>query len=205
MLSDARIPVVCVDRRMDTLECDTVVADNIAGARNAVSHLIQLGHRRIGYVGGMPIVSSSRERRIGYEAALREHGIPIEADLIREGTRSKEQGRALTHALMNLDNPPTALLAGNNLMTLGVMATLRELQIKIPEQVALVGYDDLPWDLALALNPPPTTVRQPTYNLGCQSIKLLLSRIEEPQRPPLLVVLQPELKIRASCGNYLTP
>lgn len=204
MLHEAGIPVVCVDRRMDALECDTVVADNTTGAQNAVSHLIRLGHRRIGYVGGMPIISSSRERRIGYETALQEHGIPIEAELICEGTRSKEQGRALTRALMNLKHPPTALLTGNNLMTLGVMATLRELQIAIPEEVALVGYDDLPWNLALALDPPPTTVRQPTYELGCRATQLLLSRIEEPQRPPSLVVLQPELRVRASCGSYVT-
>lgn len=204
MLHEAGIPVVCVDRRMDTLECDTVVTDNIAGAKKAVTHLIQLGHRRIGYIGGMPIVSSSRERRMGYETALQEHGIPIDPDLICEGTRSKEQGRTLTHALMDISHPPTALLAGNNLMTLGVMATLRERQITIPEQVALVGYDDLPWNLALALNPPPTTVRQPTYQIGCRATRLLLSRIEEPQRPPTLVVLQPELKIRASCGSYIT-
>jgi LacI family transcriptional regulator/LacI family repressor for deo operon, udp, cdd, tsx, nupC, and nupG len=197
-LLDSGIAVVCVDRRLPDARVDTILSDNRQGAYEAVSHLIDLGHERIGFIGGIPHISTLTERREGYEQALRDHGLPVTPCLIREGDVRREQGKVFTEELLALDPPPTALFTGNNLTTLGALAALNERGVAVPAEMALVGYDDVPWPTAL--NPPPTVVDQPGYEMGRRAAEILLERLQAPDRSPTTVTLQPKLIVRYSCG-----
>lgn len=197
-LVQSDIAVVCVDRRIDDVRVDTILSDNQKGAYEAVTHLIELGHERIGFIGGVPYISTLTERRQGYEQALRDHGLHVDEALIKEGTSRSERGRHFTKELLALDRPPTALFTGNNLTTLGALSTLNTQGIKVPEEMALVGYDDVPW--AMALNPPPTVMTQPGYEMGSRAAELLFERLDAPDRSPTVVTLQPKLTVRVSCG-----
>ncbi len=198
-LVGSSIPVVCVDRRIKKIPFDTIVSDNRQGAYEGVSLLIEQGHRRVGFVGGIPNISTSKERHKGYRDALVEHGMRPDPSLVRKGNSRQESGRRLTSELLNLAEPPTALFTGNNLMTLGAFTAIHERGLEIPKDIAIVGYDDVPW--ALALNPPPTVVSQPGYEMGRRAAEMLLRRIAEPDRSPTLVTLQPKLIVRESCGS----
>ncbi len=198
-LIERGIPVVYVDRRMKKIRFDTVVSSNEQGAYEAVSLLIRRGHQRIGLIGGIPNISTSKERRQGYEHALVEHGLALDPALIREGDSRHESGYQIARELLQQPHPPTALFTGNNLMTLGALAAIHSLGLRIPDDVAIVGYDDMSW--ALALNPPLTVVSQPGYEIGRRAAELMLQRIAEPNRSPTLVTLQPRLVVRRSCGS----
>lgn len=190
------IPVVCVDRSHAKVKTDLVEVDNYQGALEAVRHLIGKGHKSIALIEGRTQVSTSRERRRGYLDALAAGGIAPRKDLMRAGDFKQESGRILANELLDLRKPPTALFVCNNLMTVGALAALHQRGVRVPAEVALVGFDDLPW--AEALDPPPTVVRQPAYDVGRQAMELLLKRIMEPNRPPVTVRLLPELVIRKS-------
>ena len=190
------MPVVCVDRSLAKVKTDLVEVDNYRGAFDAASHLIEKGHRNIGMIEGRTHVSTSRERRRGYLDALAEAGIPVRKDLIRAGDFRQESGRLLAGELLDLRKPPTALFVFNNLMTVGALAAVHQRGLKVPKDVAIVGFDDLPW--AESLDPPLTVVRQPAYDVGRQAMEMLLKRIMEPARPPVTVRLLPELVIRRS-------
>ena len=202
-LVDSDIAVVCVDRRMEDTRVDTILSQNKKGAYEAVNHLIQLGHERIAFIGGIPRISTSADRRAGYEKALHDQGLPVEPVLIKEGDSRRERGQYLTEELLDLDRPPTAIFTGNNLTTLGALSALNRRGLKVPEDMALVGYDDVPW--AMALNPPPTVVEQPGYEMGSRAAELLLQRLNAPDRSPTVVTLQPKLTVRESCGASDTP
>src|SRR5687767_4675653 len=190
------IPVVCVDRSHAKVKTDLVEVDNYQGALEAVRHLVEKGHKSIALIEGRTQVSTSRERRRGYRDALAAGGIVPRKELMRAGDFKQESGRILTNELLDLRKPPTALFVCNNLMTVGALAALHQRGVRVPAEVALVGFDDLPW--AEALDPPPTVVRQPAYDVGRQAMELLLKRIMEPNRPPVTVRLRPELVIRKS-------
>lgn len=190
------LPVVCVDRSLAKVQTDLVEVDNHRGAFAAVNHLIEKGHRSIGLIEGRSEVSTSRERRRGYLDALAAHGITARKELMRSGDFKQESGRVLANELFDLRKPPTALFVCNNLMTVGALAALHHRGLRVPHDVAVVGFDDLPW--AEALDPPPTVVRQPAYEVGRQAMELLLKRIMEPARPAVTVRLLPELVIRRS-------
>jgi DNA-binding LacI/PurR family transcriptional regulator len=198
-LVDDGIPVVCVDRRLRRTVVDTVTIDNETGARDATEHLVSLGHRRIGFVVGLPELSTSEERRRGYRMALDAAGIPVEPELVREGDSRQASGRRLAAELLELSDPPTALVVGNGLMTLGALEAIRASGRTIPDDVALIGYDDMPG--ALAFDPPLSVVRQPAHEMGRRALELLLDRIAHADRAPQLVMLQPRLVVRGSCGG----
>lgn len=197
-LQAASLPVVTLDRAAPGLSADHVTVTNQEGARGAVHHLISLGHRRIGYVGGPPDLNVARERLAGYEQALHEAGLAADPSLVRAGDFKQAGGLAAAQALLDLSPPPTAIFIANNLMTLGAYQALHERRLHIPEQVAVVGFDDMPW--ATALRPPLTAVAQPTFELGATAARLLLARLRDPQRPFRRVVLETQLVIRGSCG-----
>jgi LacI family transcriptional regulator/LacI family repressor for deo operon, udp, cdd, tsx, nupC, and nupG len=197
-LLETDIAVVCVDRRLQGSRVDTIVSDNRQGAYEAVSHLIGLGHERIGFIGGVPRISTSTERREGYEQALRAHDLTVDSALIKEGDSRRERAEALTKELLDLTPRPTALFTCNNLTTLGALSAINSRGLQVPGDVALVGYDDIPW--AMALNPPPTVIDQPGYEMGRRAAEILLGRLAEPDRSPTTVTLQPTLVVRASCG-----
>jgi DNA-binding LacI/PurR family transcriptional regulator len=190
------MPIVCVDRSLSKVKTDLVEVDNYQGAFDAVVHLLDKGHKSIGLIEGRSEVSTSRERRRGYVDALATRGIEPRKELMRAGDFKQESGRVLTNELLALKKRPSALFVCNNLMTVGALSALHQRGIRVPQEVAVVGFDDLPW--AEALDPPPTVVRQPAYEVGKQAMELLLRRIIEPTRLPVTVRLLPELVVRRS-------
>jgi LacI family transcriptional regulator len=198
-LLNGHIPVVALDRLLSTRQLDTVLADNVAGAKIAVAHLLALGHRRVGAIIGDQRITSSLERQDGYEQALADFGLPVEAELIRKvDLRHMDDSRRQTHELLALPDRPTALFTGNALITLGTLTAIHEAGLRIPEDVALVSFDDVPW--GQLLNPPLTAVSQPTYQLGKTAAELLVARIANPTGPTTLVRLPLTLIVRESCG-----
>jgi DNA-binding LacI/PurR family transcriptional regulator len=197
-LQAAGVPIVTLDRAAPGLSADYVTVTNQEGARGAVHHLIALGHRGIAYAGGPPDLNVARERLAGYEQALHEAGLTVDRSRVCPGDFQQAGGLTAAKTLLDLSPPPTAIFVANNLMTLGVYQALHERGLQIPEQVAVVGFDDMPW--ATALRPPLTAVAQPTFELGATAARLLLARLRDPQRPFRRVVLETQLVIRGSCG-----
>lgn len=190
------LPIVCVDRSLAKVKTDLVDVDNYQGARDAVRHLLDRGHKHIALIEGRAQVSTSRERRRGYLDALAERGIAPRPEFMRAGDFKQESGRVLALELLALKRRPTALFVCNNLMTVGALSALHQRGLRVPQDMALVGFDDLPW--AEALDPPPTVVRQPAYEVGRRAMELLLKRVLEPARPIVTVRLLPELVVRRS-------
>jgi DNA-binding LacI/PurR family transcriptional regulator len=201
-LADTDIPIVAIDRECKDLPIDSVLLDNVSASRQATECLVKLGHRRIGYIGGPLHISTSQDRLKGYRDVLTALDIPIEDDLIVNGQYRQEGGRLAMEELLNLVEPPTALLIANNLMTLGALETIYQHDIKIPEDLALVAFDDTPWNIALKT--PLTVIAQPTYQLGELATKLLLERIKNPDQPKQKKLLKGELIIRDSCGSKIS-
>ncbi|NLF76153.1 MAG: LacI family transcriptional regulator [Chloroflexi bacterium] len=202
-LERAGIPVILLDRRTDPYETDAVTIDNVAGAYLAVKHLIDLGYERIGMIGGSPHLTTGRERYEGYRKALSTAGLKVDERLIKVGDFKIDSGYHLMLELIAAPQPPRAVFVANNLMTLGALRALRERAVRVPDTMALVGFDDMPW--ASELCPPLTTISQPTYELGQETVQLLVRRLANPDAPVRTVTLQPRLVIRESCGVTLQP
>lgn len=203
-LVDDGFPVVCIDRPSPGSPCDAVLVDNVGGARAAVQHLIRLGHRRVGVISGLAPVGTSSERLDGYREALRDHGIPEDPALVREGNSRLDGGYRRVLELLDLPAPPTAVFTTNNLMTLGALGALQARGVRVPDDVAVVGFDDFEW--AVVLRPRLTTVAQPTYEIGETAARLLLDRVErKSDGAPRRVVLPTRLLVRESCGADSQP
>src|SRR5699024_3533979 len=194
-------PVVCVDRKLNTddIRVDNVTVNNRQGAYRATERLIKLGHQRIAIINGLKGLSTTTERFEGYREALEDYGIPLDDELIRYADSREKGGIKSTKELLALKERFTAIFSTNNLMTLGCLEELNAQGITIPKEIALIGFDDMPW--SKALNPPLTAVRQPGYELGISAAELLLKRLSSPLRSTSDVVLHPELVVRQSCGK----
>lgn len=192
-------PMVMVDRQFKDLNMDTVSINNEAGGYQATQRLIQNGHKRIGIVCGIKGLSNTEDRLEGYRKALTDTGIPISKELITYGNYIESGGRKAMDKLLALDNPPTAVFSTNNLMTLGCIKEINKRKISIPDEIALIGFDDSTW--AEALIPPLTTVKQPGYELGVNAAELLIKRLNNGETSRMNVVLNPELVVRESCGH----
>ncbi|MEB0077688.1 LacI family DNA-binding transcriptional regulator [Pseudomonas sp. CCI3.2] len=191
------IPTVLVDR-LAAKGFDQVGVENKRSSQALVAHLIEHGHRRIACVAGRRGFSTTEERIDGYRAALSAAGLPFDPALLVNGESSSEPARLATGHLLALASPPTAIMAANNMMTIGAMHALRDAGIGVPEQMALVGFDDFDW--ADFFVPRLTVVAQPVEALGARAVKLLLKRIESPEGKRQTVRLPPTLRIRNSCG-----
>lgn len=191
-------PMVTVDRRIKNLNVDSVSINNEAGGYQATQRLIQNGHSRIGIICGIRGLSNTEERLEGYRKALKEAGIPLSDELITFGNYLESGGREAMIRLMALEDSPTAVFSTNNLMTLGCIKELYKRNITIPDEMALVGFDDSTW--AEALIPPLTTVKQPGYELGVNAAELLIKRLNNKDTSKMNIVLNSELVVRESCG-----
>ena len=201
MLSPVRAsgtPIVLVDREIEGFEADTVIVDNVRGAKMAINHLISAGCERIAILAGPENLTPGRERLQGYYAAFNEANVRVVPELVKMGTFKLDSGYQLTHELMNAPNAPDAIFASNSLMALGCLRALHERGIRIPDEVALISFDDMPW--AEDLNPPLSVVAQPSYELGQEALELLLYRMKYPEASNRKVILQPHLIIRKSSG-----
>jgi DNA-binding LacI/PurR family transcriptional regulator len=198
----AKTAVVLLDRVLPGLPAPAVTLDNVDAARIATRHLVSLGHRRIGMVAPRHALSSATERIAGYRMELEVSGIPYDPELIADGRSLLEEARVAAGALLDLPERPTALIVGNNLMTLGAVAAIEARGLRIPEDIAIVGFDDAIW--ADVLHPRLTTIAQPTYELGRTAADLLLRRIETPDSlVPLRTAMSGRLLVRESCGAAL--
>ena len=195
-LAEDGIPLVLIDRVLDGLAADAVLTNNIDSARQAVEHLIASGHRRIGCVLGLSHTTTAMERRLGYEQALTRSGLVFDPALIQPGYFTVEGGHQAMRALLDLPQPPTAVFVVNNLMVLGAFQAIHECGLSIPGDVAVIGFDEMPW--AISLQPPLTVIAQPAREIGVTAARALLQRIREPQLPPARVVLENRLIVRGS-------
>jgi LacI family transcriptional regulator len=191
-------PVVLIDRFVEGAALDQVGSENEAPTRELVAHLIEIGHRRIGMVVGIAGLSTTAERVRGYRAALRSAGLEPDPVLIAGGGSHADRAREATDLLLGLDDPPTALVSGNNHMTIGVLRALKARGLRVPEDIALVAFDDFEWADLFA--PRLTVVAQPTKRLGERGVELLLSRLEEPGLEPRTERLGAGFVHRDSCG-----
>jgi LacI family transcriptional regulator len=196
-LSQHRFPHVLIDHRGVDEETPAVAAANRQGAHTATEYLIELGHRRIGFITGAMDQMCAQDRLEGYTAALAEHGIAFDQELVYEGNFFQPPGYAGASALLELPNAPTAIFASNDISAFGVMEAVREHNLRIPEDISVVGFDDIPQ--AAHVHPPLTTVRQPLEEMGRIATRMLLEYIEDPQRPIERVELPTELVLRQSC------
>lgn len=193
---DHDIPVVAIDRRLMSSKVDTVVVDNVEGARYGTAHLIQLGKRRVACITGSLQTTTGVERLEGYRVALEDDGLEIDDQLVRVADFKEAGGYAATLDLLRSPKPPDAIFVANNLMTLGAVEALRDEGVGIPMDVAIVGFDDEPW--AQFSMPSITVVAQPTYELGTQAARLLLERLDGSQAEAREIVLSPVLRVRDS-------
>jgi DNA-binding LacI/PurR family transcriptional regulator len=198
-LSSRPLPIVALDRLPAGLQVDLVTVENRDGSRRAVEHLIAAGYRDIALLGGPPRHSTAAERQEGYERALQEAGIPVRPELVRQGDFREEGGYEGMKALLGIAAPPSAVFVANNLMALGALRAIHECGRRIPLDVAVVSFDDMPW--ATSLNPPLSAVAQPAREIGETAGELLLARIARPDRPIRHVVLETRLMVRASSAR----
>jgi LacI family transcriptional regulator len=190
-------PLVQLDRVVRGVMADAVMVDNRRGAQSAVEHLLGLGHQRIGLVSDTPKIHSSAERIAAYRRVLRRAG-RYDASLVSIGGSSQAEGRRAALKLLDRRDRPSAIFTANNFMTHGALLAARELGLRIPHDVALVGFDDLDW--TTLVEPPLTVVSQPVAKLGQVAGELLLARMAGEAGEPKRIRLATELIVRGSCG-----
>jgi DNA-binding LacI/PurR family transcriptional regulator len=191
------IPVVLADRLISGLEIDSVTTDNFEGAYKIVSYLISRGHKNIG-ISLSTLFSTERERLEGYRKALSDAGLPVDPDLIVtiDGPYSEKSYKACARTLLKQTNKMSAIFAGHDRIAFIIAATAKKMSVSIPEDISIVGYDDLPFTSThpLAL----TTMHQPIYEIGQESMRLILSRIRGKNSPPEKIILNSHLVERES-------
>ncbi len=195
-LASSGTPVVLVDRKLPDQGADTVVVDNVLGATQAVAHLLAGGYQRVACITGPLSTTTGLQRYQGYARTLEQAGVPVHDRWVRVADFREAGGRAAMQELLALAEPPEAVFVANNLMTVGALQAIAEAGLEVPADMAVVGFDDVPW--ASLLRPPLTTVAQPAYDLGLESARLLLSRLEGYSGAARLVTLAPTLRVRES-------
>ncbi len=193
------LPYVIIDHHSDTGSEPSVTATNRKGTLDAMRHLLALGHRRIGFITGRMDVACSHDRLQGYRDGLAEVGLPFDADLVREGDFLQPSGFRQGQSLLQMDQPPTAILASNDVMALGVMDAAKAAGLTIGRAISIIGFDDIP--MASQTYPPLTTVRQPLASMGEAAVDLLVTLLQGRPALALRRELPTELIIRSSTGR----
>lgn len=191
-------PYVFVYRLFDGSYANSVLVDDHYGARLAVEHLINLGHRRIAYISGPHDWDASKDRLAGYLDVLAQYGIPYDPALVEEGTWEVQSGYPAVKKFLALRDRPTAIFAANDLMALGAIYAIQDEGLSVPEDVAVVGYDDR--DFACFTKPTITTIRSPSFEMGRLAAEMLLNRLENQVELENPIRVPGELIIRESCG-----
>ena len=194
-----RVPMVAIDNVLDGLDVDAVYEDNEVGARVLTRHLAEHGHVRIGFVGGILTESSGAERLAGYRAALAEAGLPADERLVVTGDWRYQGARLYTLRIMHEPDPPTAIVAANYVVALGVMKAARSVGLRIPDDLALASFDD--FEVAELLDPPLTGLRRDLDAMGAVAASLLVDQLYPlGEHKPRQVRLPHEFVARRSCG-----
>jgi LacI family transcriptional regulator len=198
-LARSNIPCVAVDLDLVGRRTGHVISDNLEGARLAVRHLHERGHERIAIVTGMLSTRPGVDRLLGYRAELEALGLAYRDDYVQEGDFYFDSGHAGMHALLALDEPPTGVFVAGDLMAAGAVRASQENGLRVPEDVALVGFDDI--QLAAVMQPPLTTIRQDKIGLGAAAGDALLRMLEHADTAPPVTTLPVELVVRQSSGS----
>jgi LacI family fructose operon transcriptional repressor len=188
-------PIVTVDRSIPDGDVDAVLLDNVDAGYRLTSHLIENGYRRIAALCG-ETSTTGQERRLGYEKALRAHGLSPAAELVKYVQPRIEAGQAATLKMLDLAQAPDALFTTNSLLAVGALQAIRERNLTIPDDVALVTFDETTW--ASLVQPPITLIAQPTDEIGKTAAELLLQRVVNPSRSTRQVILKGQLLVRGS-------
>jgi len=196
MIKQVNIPFVLVMRTYPKLTKDAVITDDYQGAYEAVCHLARSGRRRIGLIGGPRKVSNALARWRGFHDALKASGLPLNPELVVEGDYRIDSGYRAGHAL--LSHQPDGIYVANHLMTVGLLKAAEEMGLKCPDDFGLISFDDYPW--LGVFRPRLTTVELPKRQLGIDAAELLIRRISGDTSKAAVIKLQPELRIRESCG-----
>jgi LacI family transcriptional regulator len=188
--------VVCVDRLPKNWAGDSVTADNEEGALNATRHLIEMGHKRLAMIVGPLRLTNARERLNGFTRAMKEAKIPLRPEYVQETTFEMQGGYSKALLLLRLIPRPTAIFAGNDMIALGALRAIRESNLHCPEDVSIIGFDDL--DIAEVTYPALSSVSQSGYQLGTTAAHVLIERIHGDKSPAKHIVLKTKLSLRSS-------
>ncbi|QHA93085.1 LacI family DNA-binding transcriptional regulator [Bacillus sp. N1-1] len=197
-LNNIDVPVVFLNRSPNTPAHKVVMTNNIKGANIATEHLIQHGYKNIGIISGPSSLSTGKDRLTGYRRAMEDYHLSIPDSYIQEGDFSIESGYKAMKDLLTQNNEIEACFISNNFMTLGAYKYLKEVNYSVPNDIAIIGYDDADW--ADIMNPPLTTVKQPAYEQGIKAIDIMLSTIRSEGHKQQIEYLEPNLVVRKSCG-----
>jgi LacI family transcriptional regulator len=198
-LREQHVPAVSIVRRAQEDWLDAIVFEDLAGSKAATQHLINLGHKKIGYIGGDIRHSSNYDRWQGYLTALREAELPIDSSIIKIGSTWSIWGEVATNDLLRMPSPPTAVFVASNAIMPGVLKTLRQKRVRVPEDISLICFDDLDW-FSYSI-PSITAITTDHTRLAKAAVDLLMKRIEQPQtdeESPLLIQINFELVLRQS-------
>lgn len=198
-LVNLTVPIVVVGRPFHTDDVSYIDVDNVKAAFDAVTHLVNLGYRNIGTITGTLNSTVGLDRKEGYLRALLKHGLAVNKSLIVESDFTEAGGFLAMEQL--LASKPDAIFAASDIMALGAMRAVRDAGLRVPEDIAFVGFDDLP--LASHSNPPLTTVHQPIAKFGEGAVDILIDLIENGTKPSRRIFMETELVIRDSCGAKL--
>jgi LacI family transcriptional regulator len=198
-LTRRNFPFVLIDHQGTGKNCPAVGASNWQGAYNATEYLIKLGHKRIGFITGSMDLGAAIDRLDGYESGLRIHHIPKDPSLIYEGAFFQPDGYAGACALMDVDDPPTAIFASNDVMAMGAMDAVRSRGLRVPVDVSILGFDDIPQ--AASVRPALTTVQQPLEQMGRVATQMLLDLLKNPEKEISRIELPTQLIVRGSTSS----
>ncbi|HEX7620617.1 MAG TPA: LacI family DNA-binding transcriptional regulator [Anaerolineales bacterium] len=198
-MAEAGIPMVVVGRTFRSKNISYIDIDNVSASQRAVNHLIHLNYKRIGTIAGPSASAVGVDRLAGYRKALTAAGMGVDDALIAEGDFTEAGGYQAMQRM--LPARPEAVFAASDIMALGAIRLLREAGLRVPQDVAFVGFDDLP--LAFLEDAQLTTIRQPVIQFGSRAVELLLDLIEQGVKPPRQIIMDTELIVRTSCGASL--
>ncbi len=198
-ISRGGLPIVLIETKISGLDVPSITVDDLGGSAESVEYLISLGHRRIGIVTGGELGMTSQMRLQGYKDTLLRHGIPVREELIKTGNFSQETAKQAVDEFMEMDERPTALFVCNESMTAGALMSLKKHNVRIPEDISLIGWDNPSW--AGFMSPGLSVVDQASHTMGVMAFRALLSEMlnEKKMDTDRNLVLKPELVIRDSC------
>jgi LacI family transcriptional regulator len=196
---DLRLPLVLVDREIDSIAVDLIEVDHAAGGELATAHLLAMGHARVACIVGPADLRPSQQREAGWRRALERAGVSPRADEVVRGDFGPQSGATAMQQLLRSAQPPTAVFVCNDMMAIGALHAAHEAGVDVPRQLSIVGFDDI--ELAAYTSPPLTTVAQPKEAIGTGAAALLLERVHDGRTVPRRAILQPELHLRASTAH----
>lgn len=199
LLTSLKLPFVMIDRYLEGAKCSSVIVNHNQGGYTAVKYLIEQGHRRIGCVTGPLGLEDSKERLEGYKRALMENAIEFEPKLIYEGNYTYKSGAEAVEYFLKDNENISAIFAFNDMTAYGVYTELRKRNKNVPEDISLIGYDDIFFSEILDI--PLTTIKQPVYDMGVEGVNLLLDIVKNENKVKKCIEFQTELVIRESVGK----